>query len=107
MNTEDLEKIALIDQVFKSMTLDDIKVLFSSDLLVGKLKAHDNSTGVLVGTLQELSILRMEIATLRAELTSQKIDFAAALRVMNTLSLPTPPLYSPELQTLKSKYGVY
>ena len=106
MNTDDLEKIKLIDQVFKSLSLDDVKSILSADLLVGKLKAHDNSTGTILGAFQELSMLRVEMMTLRADHTMLKEDFKTALRAMQALSIPVAP-YSPDLQNLKSKYNVY
>lgn len=109
MNTGDLEKIKLIDQVFNSLSLDDVKSILSADLLVGKLKAHDNSTGTILGAFQELSMLQVEMITLRADHNFLKEDFKVALKVMHTLSIPVTPMptYSPELQNLKSKYNVY
>ena len=107
MNTEDAEKIKLLDQAFKSLTLDDVKSVLSADLLVGKLKAQDNSPGPLIGALQELSILQVEIVMLRNELNSQKADFVTALKVLTTLSNPPAPYYSSDLQNLKSKHGIY
>lgn len=109
MNTEDLEKIKLIDQVFKSLSLDDVKSILGADLLVGKLKAHDNSTGTILGAFRELDMLQVEMMTLRSDHIMLKEDFKVAIKAIQTLStLVTPmPRYSPELHNLKSKYGVY
>ena len=109
MNTDDFEKIKLIDQAFKSLSLDDIKSVLSADLLVGKLRAHDNSEGTILKTFQELSMLQVEMITLRMDHSLLKEDFKTALKIMQTLSIPVTPIpaYSPELQNLKSKYGVY
>ena len=106
MNKDDMEKVKLVDQVFKGLSLDDIKLILAADLLVGKLKAHDNSPGPILSTIQDLSILQVEMMTLRADHTMLKEDFKTALRAMQALSTPVAP-YVPDLQSLKSKYGVY
>ena len=106
-STEDLEKIKLVDQVFKSLSLDEIKSILGADLIVNKLKGTDTTPGPILSSIQDLSMLRVEIATLRADHTMLKEDFKMALRAIQTLSAPHVPYYSAEMQTLKSKYGVY
>jgi hypothetical protein len=108
VNTEDVRKIALIDQAFKALSEDDIKLIIGADLLVGKLKAHNDSAGIILESLQELCIIRSEIKTLHTAHEMLLSDFKSALRVMHTLSMSSqPPVYSSDLHTLKSKYNVY
>ena len=102
-----IEKIRLVDQVFNGLSLDDIKYILSADLVVNQLKAHDNSPGPILGLFQEVGMLQTELVMLRGELSVLKADFVTALRALNTLSMPSVPQYSSELQSLKSKYGVY
>ncbi len=102
---EDLSKVMLIDQVLAGMTLEDVKSLLESDILVGKLRAHDNSPGVILSAMQDVSLLQMEIITLRSEYSALKNDFTQLIRAANTIATHVP--YSPELQGLKTKYSVY
>ena len=104
---EDIEKIKLIDQVFRSLSVDEIKSILSADLIVDKLKGTESGTGPILSTLQSVSMLQVEISSLRSDHIVLKEDFKTALKVMQTLSQPTIPQYSSELQNLKSKYGVY
>ena len=107
--TTDIEKIKLLDQVFRSLSVDEVKSILSADLIVDKLKGIENTSGPLLSAIQDLSMLQVEIITLRADHSMLKEDFRSVLKAMNTISAPitvvTP--YSQDLQTLKSKYGVY
>jgi hypothetical protein len=105
--TEDIEKIKLLDQVFRSVSVDDIKSIFSADLIVDKLKSTEIITGPILSAIQDISMIRLEIATLRADHTMLKEDFRTALRAIQALSMPPVVPYSSDLQTLKSKYNVY
>lgn len=109
MTNDDLEKFKLVDRVFRSLSLDEIKSMLSADLIIDKLKGTDDGPGTIVSAFQELRVLRVEIMNLRIEHDILKEDFKAALKVIHTLSQPVMPIapYSVELQTLKSKYGVY
>lgn len=107
MTNDDLEKVKLIDQVFRSLSLEEIKLILSADLIVDKLKGTEHGTGLILSALQSLSMLQVEILTLRADHTMMKEDFKTALKVMQTLSQPTIPQFSSELQNLKSKYNIY
>ena len=107
MTNDDLEKVKLIDQVFRSLSLEEIKSILSADLIVDKLKGTEHGTGLILSALQSLSMLQVEILTLRADHTMMKEDFKTALKVMQTLSQPTIPQFSSELQNLKSKYNIY
>jgi hypothetical protein len=109
MTNDDIEKIKLVDQVFRSLSLDEIKSILSADLIVDKLKGTENSTGPILSAIQNLSMLQVEIIALRSDHIQLKEDFKSALKVMQTLSIPIMPAtpYSSELQTLKSKYSVY
>ena len=107
MTNDDLEKVKLVDQVFRSLSLEEIKSILSADLIVDKLKGTENGTGPILSALQSLSMLQVEILTLRADHTMMKEDFKTALKVMQTLSQPTIPQFSSELQNLKSKYNIY
>ena len=106
---EDLEKIKLVDQVFNSLSLEEIKSILGADLVVDKLKGGDNKAGPILSALQNISMLQVEIMTLRNDHVQLKEDFKLALKVMQTLSTPMLPTipYSQELQNLKSKYNVY
>ena len=107
MTNDDLAKIKLFDQVFRSLSLEEIKSILSADLIVDKLKGTEHGTGPILSALQSLSMLQVEILTLRADHTMMKEDFKTALKVMQTLSQPTIPQFSSELQNLKSKYNIY
>ena len=107
MTNDDLEKVKLVDQVFRSLSLEEIKSILSADLIVDKLKGTESGTGPILSALQSLSMLQVEILTLRADHTMMKEDFKTALKVMQTLSQPTIPQFSSELQNLKSKYNIY
>ena len=107
MTNDDLEKVKLVDQVFRSLSLEEIKSILSADLIVDKLKGTEHGTGPILSALQSLSMLQVEILTLRADHTMMKEDFKTALKVMQTLSQPTIPQFSSELQNLKSKYNIY
>ena len=107
MTNDDFEKVKLVDQVFRSLSLDEIKSILSADLIVDKLKGTENTTGPILSALQSISMLQVEIITLRNDHTMLKEDFKTALKVMQTLAMPPMPQYSSDLQNLKSKYGVY
>ena len=105
MTNDDIEKIKLVDQVFRSLSLDEVKSLLSADLTVDKLKGHDNTTGPIMSAFQDLSILRVEIVNLRIEHGVLKEDFKTALKVTHQMRMAITP-YSTEFETLKSKYNV-
>ena len=110
MNTvEDLAKIKLFDQVFRSLSLDDVKSILSTDLVVDKLKGEEITTGPILSAIQSISMLQVEIITLRNAHDELKRDFMQALKAIQTLTTPMLPVapYSQELQTLKSKYSIY
>ena len=109
MTNNDLEKVKLVDQVFRSLSLEEIKSILSADLIVDKLKGTEHGTGPILSAQQSLSMLQVEIITLRNAHDELKRDFMQALKAIQTLTTPMLPIapYSQELQTLKSKYGVY
>jgi hypothetical protein len=109
MTNDDIEKIKLVDQVFRSLSLDEIKSILGADLIVDKLKGTENGTGPILSALQSLGMLQVEINALRSDHIQLKEDFKATLKVMQTLSTPMTQVvpYSSELQALKSKYNIY
>ena len=107
MTDDEREKIKLVDQVFKSLSLDEIKSILGADLIVDKLKGTENTTGPIMSAFQNLAMLQVEMLTLRADHNMLKEDFKTALKALNTLSMPAPAIYSNDLQNLKSKYNVY
>lgn len=102
----DREKIKLLDQVFRSLSVDELKSILSADLIVDKLKGTENTDGPILSAMQGLSMLQVEIITLRNDHFQLKEDFKAALKVTYQMRMAMTP-YSTEFETLKSKYGVY
>jgi hypothetical protein len=104
MNDTELEKVRLLDHIFKSLTIDDLKLIFKEDLLISAIKGDDHLPGSILGAVQQLSMLQVEILLLRNEQQKLKDHVRDVIRVLSMLQ-PVPNC-SYELQTLKTMFGI-
>lgn len=106
LNTEEVQKIALLDKLFQTLSVEDITQMVESDLIVGKLKGVSISgPGRLGQIFTEFVFLQGEATALRSEMITLKSDFQCLLRCLNK------PMgdYSiaNDFSTLKSRHNIY
>jgi len=109
---ETLAKIKILDRAISSMSLDEVKEQFGHATAVDKLEGVESPAGPLFNACLAVSetdirMLRDELFSIKNECMMVKCDLIAAIRVLNGITQPAPPTYYQDLQTLKSKYGIY
>lgn len=82
-SNDDLAKAKILDCVFSSMSIDEIKSEFGADLIVDKLKGVEFKDGPIVNALTELQELQSYAIKTELDLQLLKSDFLTLLRVMN------------------------
>lgn len=102
---DDLAKIKIIDQAFSSLSLDDVKTIFGSDIIVDKLKGVQEREGPLAQAAKELQNAAMDIIAIRSECTMLKMDIQTLVRCLNK-GMGDPSMSS-DFSSLKQRHGIY
>lgn len=104
-SNDDLAKAKILDCVFSTMSLDEIKTLFGADLIFDKLKGVEFKGGLLVNALTELQELQGYATRTMVDLQVLKADFHTLLRVMNKGMGDVNARC--EFDNLKSRHAIY
>jgi len=104
LNAEQHEKIRLLDKLFDSMSVDQLRELSESEQIVARLKGTQQGTGIISQLISDSTTHTMETMNLRSELYTLKSDFQLLTKLMLK-----PYEYNAvnDAQSLKSKYNVY
>ncbi len=113
LTIDDQDKLKLIEQVFSSLTKEEIEHLLSPDLVVNKLKGEPGKVGILSALVLDNNThnanhqyLMNEVFQLRSELQQTKSDLITVIKFLNERILG----YSTEsanFNSMKNRYGVY
>ena len=104
LNSEQSEKIRLLDKFFNALSIEQIEELSESEQIVARLKGAPEPAGVLGQLVLENSSLSTDLMNLRSELYSVKTDFQTLVKLIlkpyenNTIN---------GMQFLKNRYGIY
>lgn len=103
---DDDAKFALLDKLFRVMSLDDMTQLLGQDIVVGKLKGlSDNFPGPVSQLVTDSMRLESDLVTMRIQMQSLQADFVSLLRIM---AKPSFDYSAPsEFTTLKNRHGIY
>lgn len=110
---DDIDKFALIDKVFQTLSLEDLTAMSANDLVISKLKGiASNDPGPICTLYNELinvksdnESLRSEINLLTVEMFALKTDLKVLIQCLNT-GLGNPVTVN-EFYTLKTRHQVY
>lgn len=112
---EDLEKIKLIESVFNTLTVDEIKKILSNDLVVAKLQGKPNKTGFMTTMITDNFQQHNEIQRLSSELINVKsMAFDLRSDISSIIKILKESLFRDRYDTtyndfdnLKRKHNVY
>lgn len=102
---EQFQKITLIDKLFGSISVEQLREITESEQIVSRLKGTENNPQILLSLIRERDILTMKVIAVESELAGIKADFQSLLRVLHVDVFT--PRYNQDFQNLKSKHNVY
>lgn len=102
---DDNEKFKLLDLIFLSLTIDELKSMFGEDLVAAKLKDVKMYHQPIAGIPENITDLRNETVALKAEISMLRSDIGTLLRCLNRGMGDQTTSY--DFNTLKHRYGVY
>lgn len=105
LTREQLEKIQILDTFLSAVTLDDLKKMAETDMVVAKLRGVDQNTNILDKLIQEHNSMNTDIMYLSTQMAMMKNDFQTLLRALNQ-TLFTPQ-YNSDFSTLINKHSAY
>jgi hypothetical protein len=103
LNTQDREKIALLDTLFETMDLESLKTLVGREQVVSALKGATPMQGLLTKSIDDFNFIFNDAINTRSAVEDLKRDFRDLLKIVNGMHGPIPT----QLEYLKSKYGAY
>jgi hypothetical protein len=101
-----LDKIVLLDKLFNSADINQLREISESEQVVAKLRGEDLQPALFTELLREHNNTLADISGLRTELRMLKNDLSDLIWAVNHMSTSIPPP-NDRLQCLKSKYNVY
>lgn len=105
MLTEDqIRKLELVDILFESLDVEELKKLAETELVVDRLKGTSVSRTPLKDLYYQHTELQKRVTSLQGELSSVQYDIQLLVR---TVLKPYDYTSQSDVQTLKSKYHVY
>ena len=102
-NSDQFQKLELIDTIFESLNIEELRKIAESELIVGKLKGVAPSTPLKDLYFQHAE-LQNRVSSLEAQLSSLQYDFQLLTK---TVLKPYDYSSQSDVQTLKSKYNIY
>jgi len=105
LSHEQLEKINLIDKLFASIGIDQLKQLVESEQIVSRLKGTEDNPQLLLTLIHERDILITDNIRNKNDILALKTDFQTLVKVLQTDVFT--PRYNQDFNNLKSKHGVY
>jgi hypothetical protein len=102
---DDIEKIKIIDKALNALTVDDVKDMFGSDIIVDKLKGVQDRKGPVLQIVEEMQRMANEEMMLRTECQMLKADIQILVRCLNK-GLGDPSI-SGDFSSLKQRHGIY
>ena len=102
---EQLEKINLLDKLFGSLGVDQLREFVESEQVVARLKGSEENPQLLLEIVHEHDIMMLDLMNAKAEIVTLKSDFQALLRALHADVFT--PRFNQDFQNLKSKHSVY
>jgi len=101
---EQFQKITLLDKLFGSVSVDQLKEFLESEQIVARLKGIEDNPHILLNLVHDRDILMADNSQNKNDIVELKHDVKELVKALNQLySIP----YNSELQNLKSRHGVY
>jgi hypothetical protein len=105
LSHEQLEKINLLDKLFASMGVDQLRQITESEQIVSRLKGTADNPQIILNLVHEYDTMKLDLMSAKADLVGLKSDFQALLKVLHADVFT--PRYNMEFNNLKNKHGVY
>jgi len=103
-NSEQMEKLRMIDQFFDAFSVEDFKELVEREEIVARLKGKPTTNNPLTNLVLQHQTMNSQIMTLQGELASLKYDVQ---QIVKALVKPYEYSASSDMNALKSKHNVY
>ena len=105
LSHEQMDKINLLDRLFASVDVDQLRQLAESEQIVAKLKGAGDNPHIILNLVHEYDAMKLDFMNTKVELSTLKTDFQLLLRVLQTDVFT--PRYNQDFTNLKSKYQIY
>ena len=103
-NSEQMEKLRMIDQFFDAFSVEDFKELVEREEVVARLKGKATTNNPLTNLVLQHQAANSQIMVLQGELASLKFDVGQLVKVIvKPYDYNTPS----DINNLKTKYNVY
>lgn len=100
---DELEKVQLLDKLFGSFTVEDLKDLADTEQIVSRLKGSESNSKLLERLVNDNATLSVDLMNIRNETMSLKSDIQSLIKALNSSLYG----YNQEFNNLKQKHNVY
>ena len=105
MTNDQLQKIDLLDTLFGSLSVAQLKELTEQECVASKLRGDNTNPGILRGLIRDNEYMTVDIMNAKAEIGVMKSDFQQLLKILDTTLFA--PIYNNEFHSLKQKHNIY
>lgn len=102
---EHFQKIVLLDKIFGSVSVEQLRELSESEQIVARLKGSEDNPQLLLTLIHERDLLAGDNVQNKNDILSLKADLQSLIKALNNTIFSAP--YSAEFNNLKNKHGVY
>jgi len=104
LSYEQIEKVQLLDSLFNSLTIEQLKEITESDRIVAILKGRNEKSPFIQKLINEHDILAIEISSLKSEIAILRNDLHVLIKLVLK---PNDYNSHSDASALKGKYNVY
>lgn len=105
LTNEELEKLGLLDRLFSTLSVEQLKELIERQEIIEKLKGTNQNPVIFTRLFQEHNTCASDLITLQNEVFNLKSDLHVLIRAINSVVFTAP--YSQDFHALKNKHGIY
>jgi hypothetical protein len=105
LTNDQLLKIDLLDTLFGSLSVEQLKELTEQECVASKLRGNMANPGILKGLIRTSEFQAVELMNLRSDTLVLKNDFQDLVRILNKELFS--PTYNQEFNNLKQKHNIY
>ncbi len=105
LTNDQVIKIEILDKLFSSLDVEQLKQLSESEQVVAKLKGTQPDSHILINLIREHDSMYVDLVNAKSELMGLRADFQSLLKVLHADVFT--PRYNMDFNTLKNKYGVF
>jgi len=104
LTQQDTEKIEILDQLFGSLDVEQLRKIAESEIIVAKLKGEHYNPRVLRTLISEYTTMKNDLDSAKADLSVLRGDLQTVVKIMQK---PFDYQARNDFDNLKNKFGIY